>query len=326
MEDKNLNTKKIVSSASDKGAIGPNAGPESESGTEFQNQDKPLGINTAVIGGIAGTALVVGGAIYLSANDGEKGQELYSYVFGDDKRTIETPTTEAPEKLYDSGGEVVYTHSPGSEQNLSSFGLAFKSAREAGLPQFDWEGKPYHTKLKEEVIDFIPSRSVSQQEFAGLEQRVDAVEIKLEEFPTPIEVNTIEGETRVASEVIEKPETDEFGVVVDDSESTTTQNIYGSLDTNNDGKIDMVVVDKNSDGMVDAIQVDENFDGKFEIFMSNDNNDASVDSMIQDVDGNGIDQNDVVEPVNFEFNMSDYQLLDETDPAAGELDVLDNLL
>ena len=48
--------------------------------------------------------------------------------------------------------------------------------------------------------------------------------------------------------------------------------------------------------------------------------------MSGDVDGNGIDQNDVVEAVNFEFNMSEYQLLDETDPSANELDVLDNLL
>ena len=32
-----------------------------------------------------------------------------------------------------------------------SFGSSFKEARKAGLKEFEWKGKKYHTKTKEEV-------------------------------------------------------------------------------------------------------------------------------------------------------------------------------
>lgn len=285
-------------------------------GTENVQDDETLGINKKVLIGVGAGAAVVGGAIYLSANDGEKWKELLGFLFPNEDvaPTLDRDDqdkTGGPEKLYDDGGRVVYVKPTVNEVQLSEFGQAFKTAREAGLQQFEWQGKAYHTKLKEEMPDYIPeNKDISDSEqIANLDHRLTKVEDRLDINSD----STIESSSRVASSVLDK------------SDQGVKNVAYGFVDDNNDGIKDTIAIDNNGDGKADAVAMDENSDGIFDTYLMNSDNNSTIDISTKDLNQDGLDVNDISETVEYEIDMNDYNEIDPNEDNTQDFDLLTNL-
>lgn len=320
MEDKNLNLgenanetttvrDKTIADNSDTSAASDNTeSPE--------NTEQELGINKKALVGLGTGAAVVGSAIYLSANDGEKWKELLGFLFPNEDvaPTLDRDDqdkTGGPEKLYDEGGRVVYVKPTVNEVQLSEFGQAFKTAREAGLQQFEWQGKAYHTKLKEEMPDYIPeNRDISDSEqIANLDHRLTKVEDRLDINSD----STIESSSRVASSVLDK------------SDQGVKNVAYGFVDDNNDGIKDTIAIDNNGDGKADAVAMDENSDGIFDTYLMNSDNNSTIDISTKDLNQDGLDVNDISETVEYEIDMNDYNEIDPNEDNTQDFDLLTNL-
>lgn len=322
MEDKNLNpiqNENETTIVRDKNLPGvSNDLHVTENRESLENMEQELGINKKALVGLGAGAVVAGGTIYLSANDGEKWNELWDYFFpntpADGQPETGVPTeaakNEGPKELFDEQGKVIYVKPTANETQLSEFGQAFKTARESGLQQFEWKGNFYHTKLKEEMPDYFGNHKVTsnQNQIADLDHRVSRIEGKLG-IQSDEQTNE---KGRVASSILDKSE-------------VSKKHAYGFADENQDGIKDTIAIDTNNDGKIDKIFMDTNFDGKFDIVMIDTNNDGILDIQISDTDGNGLTLDDASEGINYEINMNEYESMDGNDDPLSQLDTLDSI-
>jgi hypothetical protein len=284
-----------------------------------EHMDQELGINKKALIGLGTGAAVVGGAIYLSANDAAMWNELYKYFNQDiEPDIVSEPSVDhdlvkndVPKELYDEKGKVVYVKPIENETQLSEFGQAFKTAREAGLQQFEWNGNFYHTKLREEMPDYIGNNKgySDQGQIANLDSRVSNIEYKLG-IPSD---EQLKEKGRVASSIL-----DQTGI---DNKNAA----YGFADENHDGIKDTIAIDTNHDRKIDRIYMDTNYDVKFDTVMIDSNKDGVLDIQIVDTEFNGLTEDDQSEEINYEININEYESMDENDDSLNQLDTLDSI-